>query len=233
VSELFPEAVVTERLHLVRETDEYVDLRERYESLADDALSDEEVQHAGFRPFEHLGDAREYVDVREAHWDDGNGVVYAIRPRDGEQGGGEAPRASDGRAVDDEESGDLAGEAELSMDWGERRGVISCYLREPYWGRGYSGERAAALLALAFERFDLDVVVTAHAVENENSRRAVEKYVERFGGERDGGIRNWGRLDGEPVDLVQYSITREDYDESGERPTVEFVDGRDDRRKSR
>lgn len=207
MSDLFPDVVVTDRLRLVRETDEYVDLRERYRSLDADTISDEEVEYAGVRTFEHLGDASEYVEVREDHWDDRKGVTYAIRPRADEDGAGE-----------------LAGEAELSMDWAQRAGHLSCYLRKPFWGRGYSGERAGALLALAFERFDLEVVRTCHAVANENSRRAVEKYVERFGGERTARTRNTGRLDGEPCDLVYYDVGRDAYAESGERPTVAFHD---------
>lgn len=207
MSDVFPEAVVTDRLRLVRETDEYVDLRERYGSLDADTISDEAVEYAGIRTFEHLGDAREYVERREDHWDDRKGVTYAIRPGPSEHGAGE-----------------LAGEAELSMDWTQRSGHLSCYLREPFWGRGYSGERAGALLALGFERFDLDVVRTCHAVGNENSRRAVEKYVERFGGDQTARTRNIGWLDGEPCDLVHYSITRESYEDSGEHPIVEFHD---------
>nr|WP_205254329.1 GNAT family N-acetyltransferase [Halorubellus sp. JP-L1] len=205
---MFPDVVRTDRLRLVRETDAYVDLAERYASLAADSVSDEEVEYAGVETFEHLGDAREYVERREDHWEERRGVVYGIRPRDGERGAGE-----------------LAGEAELSMDWPQRAGHLSCSLRKPFWGRGYSGERAAALIALAFERFDLEVVRTCHAVGNENSRRAVETYVERFGGERTARTRNEGRLDGEPCDLVWYTIPRRGYADSGERPPVAFRDG--------
>jgi RimJ/RimL family protein N-acetyltransferase len=96
-------------------------------------------------------------------------------------------------------------------------------LRERFWGRGYSGERAAALLALAFERLDLELVTVTHLVGNENSRRAIEKYVDRFDGRRVGCFRNQHVIDGEPKDIVRYEVAREDYAESGERPDCEFV----------
>lgn len=57
---------------------------------------------------------------------------------------------------------------------------------ETLLGRGYSGERAGALLELAFDRLDLATVAVSHLPDNENSKRAVEKYVERFGGRYEG-----------------------------------------------
>jgi len=57
-------------------------------------------------------------------------------------------------------------------------------------------------------------VTVTHLDANENSRRAVEKYVERFGGRREGTIRNQITLDGEPVDTVRYSISRAEYQAS-------------------
>ncbi len=54
------------------------------------------------------------------------------------------------------------------------------------------------------------VVVSTHALENEKSRRAIEHYVERFGGRREGRIRNDIVIDDEPRDSVGYSISREE-----------------------
>ena len=67
------------------------------------------------------------------------------------------------------------------------------------------------MLELAFDRLDLDIVTVSHDPDNENSRRAIERYVERFGGRREGRIRNDVRISGEVRDTVRYSISRAEY----------------------
>lgn len=215
MTELFPDEIRTERLRLVRESVAECDLGERYAAMSTAAVDDDELAYVPLEPFEHLRDAREFVAEREARMENGDAGTYVVRPREGEDGGG-----ADG-------AGEVAGEAELFAIWDERTAFMTFGLRKRFWGRGYSAERAAALLALAFERLDLELVTVTHLVGNENSRRAIEKYVERFGGERVGRYRNQHVIDGEPRDLLRYEITRADYEGSGERPDPEFVD-RDD-----
>ena len=81
-------------------------------------------------------------------------------------------------------------------------------------GRGYSGERAAALFEVAFERLDLDLVAVVAFVDNERSKRAIETYTEAYGGSRDGLLRNWRVQDGEPIDCVRYSVSRSAWEEN-------------------
>jgi ribosomal-protein-alanine N-acetyltransferase len=216
VSDVYPDEVRTERLRLVHESTAEADLDEYYDSLAADSLAPAETEYAMVDGVQHVGEVCEFVADRDDWWGDAKGATYAIRPREGEPG-----------------AGALAGEATCWTDWDTQFGHFSVSLRKRFWGRGYSGERAAAFVELAFEHLDLDAVGTAHAVANENSRRAVETYVERLGGRREARLRNYGALDGEPVDVVRYTISREEYDASGVRPAVEFVDDRDDRRTSR
>jgi RimJ/RimL family protein N-acetyltransferase len=206
VSELFPDEIATERLRFVKES-VADDLRERYESLSTDAVDDGELAYVPLEPFEHLQNAREYVGQREERMQTGDAGTYVVRPRDGEVGAGEP-----------------AGEAELFAIWDEQTAFMTFGLRKRFWGRGYSGERAAALLRLAFERLDLELVSVTHLVGNENSRRAIEKYVDRFDGRRVGRFRNQHVIDGEPRDLLRYEIAREAYAASGERADCEFVD---------
>jgi len=220
VSELFPDEIRTERLQLVRESVAECDLGERYASMSTDAIADGELAYVPLEPFEHLQDAREFVAQREGRMESGDAGTYVVRPRAGEDGGG-----ADG-------AGAVAGEAELFAIWDERTAFTTFGLRKRFWGRGYSAERAAALLALAFERLDLELVTVTHLVGNENSRRAIEKYVARFDGERVGRFRNQHVVDGEPRDLLRYEIAREDYEGSGERPDPEFVYERVDGRAS-
>jgi RimJ/RimL family protein N-acetyltransferase len=207
VSELFPDAIVTERLRLERESLAETDLGERYESMNRAAIDDDELAYVPVEAFEHLNDAREYVATREERMESGHAGTYVVRPREGEEGAGE-----------------IAGETEIFAHWEERRAFFTIGLRKRFWGRGYSGERAAAFVALAFERLDLDLVSVTHLSGNENSRRAIEGYVERFGGQCDGCFRNEYVLDGEPHDLYRYTVTRANYDASDARVDVEFVD---------
>jgi ribosomal-protein-alanine N-acetyltransferase len=196
---------------LERESVADADLGERYASMSTDAVDDDELAYVPIEPFEHLQEAREYVAQREDRMASGDAGTYVVRPRECEEGAGEP-----------------AGEAELFAIWDERTAFMTFGLRKRFWGRGYSGERAAALLRLAFERLDLDLVSVTHLVGNENSRRAIAKYVDRFGGERVGRFRNQHVIDGEPRDLLRYEISREDYERSGDRPDCEFVDDRGD-----
>jgi RimJ/RimL family protein N-acetyltransferase len=207
VSELFPDEIRTERLRLVRESVAECDLRERYESLSTAAVDEDELAYVPLEAFAHLQEAREFVAQREGRMQSGDAGTYVVRPREGEDGAGEP-----------------AGEAELFAIWNEQTAFMTFGLRKRFWGRGYSAERAGALLHLAFERLNLELVSVTHLIGNENSRRAIEKYVDRFGGEHVGRFRNQHVVDGEPSDLVRYEIPRTEYEASGERPDYEFVE---------
>jgi RimJ/RimL family protein N-acetyltransferase len=233
MTELFPDEILTDRLRLVKESVAEADLGERYAAMNEDAVADGELAYVPLEPFAHLKDAREYVASREDRMQSGDAGTYVVRPRECEERASEASRAADGRAGKARETGAPAGEAELFVVWERRSAFMNFGLRKRFWGRGYSGERAAAFVRLAFERLDLEVVLVSHIVANENSQRAIEKYVDRFGGRREARLRNQYVMDDEPHDVVQYSISREEYEESGDRPDVEFFEDRDDRRESR
>ena len=116
----------------------------------------------------------------------------------------------------------------ICESWDRRTGTLGTWLRKPFWGRGYSGERAAALLELAFGYLDLELVSAGYLSGNENSRRAIEKYVERFGGRYDGILRNWVPMDGAVRDLHRYTVTREQWErnrDAGPDVTIPSPDG--------
>jgi RimJ/RimL family protein N-acetyltransferase len=70
-------------------------------------------------------------------------------------------------------------------------------------------------MAHAFEHLDLEIVAVTHNRENEQSQRAIEKYIEAHGGQRDGIIRNGlAYQDGTVVDEVRYTVAKEEYAES-------------------
>nr|WP_247418439.1 GNAT family protein [Halomarina salina] len=205
---MFPETVETERLRLERLT--AGDLWDLYEYASTDAPDiDEVTEYINWNPHETPKETRDFLATVESQWADGDGATYAVRPRDGE------PLA-----------GEFGGTTGLGMEWNRRLGTLGLWLRKPLWGRGYSGERAGALLALAFERLDLDVVAVSHDPENDASRRAIEKYVDRFGGRKEGHLRNDLQFaDGSVRDSVRYSIASEEWREAvGEDRDVRFVD---------
>lgn len=73
---------------------------------------------------------------------------------------------------------------------GDTTGKPAIWLRKQFWRNGFSSERADAMLELAFERLDLDLVTIPVQDSNDRSRKAVEKYISAHGGQYDGVIRN-------------------------------------------
>jgi RimJ/RimL family protein N-acetyltransferase len=195
--ELFPSRVVTDRL-VFEPLHESVDLDEFYRicsGRADDGDFTDVTRHVTWSPHEHPKETREFLDTVAERFETGDGGEYAIRPREGEDGAGE-----------------IAGVTGIGADWDRRLATFGTWLRRPFWGRGYSGERAAAFLEVAVEHLDLAVVEVSHEPANEQSRRAIEKYVEAHGGRREGRLRNYtaGR-DGRITDQVRYTVAREEY----------------------
>jgi RimJ/RimL family protein N-acetyltransferase len=214
---LFPEAMRTPRLRFER-VDDAVDAFERYEwTRASREARDRETAFVTTNPDPHpKATAGSLADAGEA-FEDGERATWVVFLRPGE------PDA-DGDPV---EAGDRVhvGVAAIEPLWEKRRVHTSVELHRPYWGRGYAGERAAALLAVAFDRLDLEVASVAHFDGNENSKRQMEGWVDRYGGREDGYFRNWvPRDDGEsePWDLRAYSITAGDYRDAGGAPEVDL-----------
>lgn len=205
---MFPEHVETERLHL-RRFDAAVDLWEAYDFFDRGRVSEEAFEHLNFEPHDTPKETFDRMREGRDKWEDAEAATYAIYPTDEEDGGGE-----------------LAGRTSLTPQWEKRSAYFGIRLRKSYWGRGYSGERAAALAKVAFDRLDLEVVSAGHVPGNDRSRRAIEKYVDRFGGGKDGVLRNWLVDDGDVRDLHVYTITREQFERT--RPDdlgVEIHDG--------
>lgn len=213
---MFPERVETDRLVLERLCRDTVDLREYTTHVGpDNPHAAEQYRHLPRDPCATLGEAADRLDRFEQAWDDGERAEYAIRPRPGGQtGGSAAERASgDERGYEPgDEAGELAGTGGLIFDWDRRVARPAINLRKPFWGRGYAGERARALIRLAFDRLDLEVVEVPVAVGNERSRRAVERYVADLGGEHLGVFRNDGARPDGPVDRHRFAVTRAQFE---------------------
>lgn len=195
---MFPSEIETDRLRLVRLCRETVPARELYRWMGRGAPDVEEIsEYTIWDPHRTMKETHEYLVDVEEKWEERAQATYAIYPRSGEDGAGE-----------------FAGSANLDVGWEKRTGGLGVWLRKPFWGRGYSGERAAALMDLAFEGLDLELVGASYQDGNERSKQAVEKYVEAHGGQYDGILRNWIPKDDEVRDLHRYTISREQYRES-------------------
>ena len=192
----FPETIRTDRLRIERLCHDAVDLREYYRICSADDDIEAVTEYLSWDPHESIRETKAFVDMVERQWENGESAAYLLRPRDPEPGAGE-----------------IAGGTGMTVDWERGTGTLGVWLRKRFWGRGYSAERAAAFVEVAFEHLDLDLVAVSHYPDNEKSRRAIEKYVEAHGGRREGHFRNRGvDQDGEPFDEVRYSIAREEYE---------------------
>lgn len=193
---MFPATIETDRLVLDRLTMEH--LFECYEHTSVDAPHIEEItRHLNWSPHRSLKETRTFIESQQDAWEEGEGATYVVYPRETE-----------------ENAGEFGGTTGLGIDWSRRMGTFGLWLRKPLWGRGYSGERASALMELAFDRLDLDLVTINHHPDNDASERAIQKYVEAYGGRREGELRNHlVYQDGTVVDVVRYSITQSEYQE--------------------
>ncbi|WP_459191010.1 GNAT family N-acetyltransferase [Halosimplex sp. J119] len=202
MSDLFPERIETERLVLEAATTETLDPLEQYEYVREGAPHiDEITEYVTWTPHETPKETEEFLEQITERREQGEGASYVIRPRAGEDGAGE-----------------FAGFTGMSVDWDRQTATFGAWLRKRFWGRGYSGERAAAFMEVAFERLDLEAVVVTVFDGNEKSRKAVSRYIEAHGGHREGLLRNFQEsMDGSVADVHRFTVTREEYlDATGE-----------------
>lgn len=194
-AEFFPREVTTDRLRLVAAA-ETVDPFELYEHCREGAPHVAEVtRYLTWGPYATVNEAFEFLEICETDFEAGDAAHYAVYVDE-----------------DEPEPDEFAGMACLRPDWDRRLATLGTWFRKPFWGRGYSGERARALMEVAFDRLDLEVVaVTCHSG-NETSRRAIRKYVEVAGGHEEGLLRNHARYGDEVVDVYRFSVSHEEWE---------------------
>jgi len=194
---MFPERIETERLLLKRLSHENVDALTLYDCFAAGVADEEVFEHVPQDPWRTPKEAQDRIDDAEERWREGRAAEYVVRPKEGE-----------------ERAREIAGTTNLSCKWDRRTGRLGLILRKPFWGRSYSGERAAALMELAFDRLDLELATAGYQEGNEKSKRAIDKYVEVCGGQYDGVLRNWVPMGEEIDDLHRYTVTCEQWSEA-------------------
>lgn len=127
-------------------------------------------------------------------------------------------------AIYSPESMEFMGQATIEdVDWDLKRCSIGIWLRKEFWGYGVSQKRAEALLYTIFDDLGLELVEIRVVPENENSIKAVEKYLSEFGGQFNGVQRRATFTpEGEPHDLAMYSITQEEFFSDSKTPKSEL-----------
>lgn len=197
----YPDQIETDRLLLERLSNEHTD-REALASLTlTDSWQSEVTEYMPWFRFEDEEHVSKYIDHCEQQWEDREKANYTIRLKEGEP-----------------EAGELVGLTGYNTDWEAQVASTGIVLAKPFWGRGYSGERIAAILELAFERHEFSAYETEIAAVNEKSKRMAEKYVERFGGKHEGLLRHYSqRQGGEALDYHRFSILKGEYEAATQR----------------
>lgn len=163
--------------------------------------TDEEVFRHYSEPCYTLpGDIHDFVEQRRSQWEAGERFEYLV-----------------------EYEGELIGKTYLRSRPNMSSYVLGLWLQRDYWGNGFSGQRADALIHVAFHRLNAGLVTVGTVMENQKSRRAIEKYISRYGGAYYGNVPIPEAVyhDGidDPTAIVkhpEWAITAEDFETSEE-----------------
>jgi ribosomal-protein-alanine N-acetyltransferase len=101
----------------------------------------------------------------------------------------------------------LIGSIEIGNEVRNARGELGYWLGKAYWGQGYMTEAARRILQFAFEDLRLNRVYATHHANNLASGRVMQKIGMICEGTLRGHVIKWGQ----PVDLVMYSVLREEW----------------------
>ena len=194
LSSMFPGMFSTSRLSFERFCRRNISAKEVYDVISTDSPTIvEETKYLPWNPARTVHEAEERIDNFQTQWEDRSRAEWLIREEDGTD---ELP---------------FIGSTGIICQWEKDLALFAIWLRKPYWGQGYSGERADALLKIAFELLDFDVVGIPLHSENTKSYNAVGKYVERHGGRYEGVLRNHAGRYEEPADHHRFTISQKEY----------------------
>ena len=110
-------------------------------------------------------------------------------------------------AIELAEGGKMIGAIDLRLEHDHDKAEFGYVLNRGYWGKGYMTETLAAVMALCFDKLEVNRFEACHYVGNEGSGRVMEKC----GMKREGCMAQSVKIKGIFRDNVMYGITREDY----------------------
>jgi len=113
--------------------------------------------------------------------------------------------------------GKAVGVIGLQPDWPNRLGETETWVGRPYWGAGINTEAKVVMFDFAFGPMELRRIQSITHVDNVRSQRALEK----LGFKREGLLRRYRWIRGEPWDLYMYSLLPEEWLSS--RPPIYYA----------
>jgi ribosomal-protein-alanine N-acetyltransferase len=152
--------------------------------------SDREVtQFFSWGPYTDVSEAATYVRSLARKRDEGERLEFLIEhARDGVIG--------------------VTGLSEFSLR--DRRAVVGTWHGRRWWGTGANRGSKTLILALAFAGLGLERVTAWCGNDNGRSQRALEK----LGFVHEGVLRRWHVHQGEPKDVISYSMLRSEWEAS-------------------
>jgi len=201
---VFPRQIETERLRFERLSHETIDPFDLYEFVQRDDWQDEATEHMPWFRFQRLDQVAGFLDHAEEQWNSREKARYLLRVTD--------------------EGDQLIGLTAFGPEWETQRAGSGIVLAQQYWGNEYGLERVQVFIELTFERYGLDAFYTTCATDNDPSRRMIEKYVERYGGQHEGVLRQHSaRPSGTVTDQHRFTILRDEYEqETRATQTMQF-----------
>ncbi len=112
-------------------------------------------------------------------------------------------------ALEVKATGAFVGGAGLTLARQFDRAEAGYWLGQPYWGQGLMSEALAALLSYGFGPLGLNKIYATHIPENPASGQVMRKN----GMIKEGELRQHTKRDGLYHDLVQYRLTRAEYEQ--------------------
>ena len=103
--------------------------------------------------------------------------------------------------------GELFGAINLHLDLKNKVGIMGYWIGVPFWNNGYCTDAARKLVQYGFEHFPLNKVFALHLAVNPASGRVMQKC----GMQQEGLRRQHVIKDGVPMDIVEYSILRNEF----------------------
>ena len=197
----FPNEFTTERLRFVGPLRDYYQISEFHDFIMNGKSAEKMAKYNYYQSNEGLDKTIENWDYINDKWSNCEAAYYGIELLDEE-------------TMDDFEYS-FIGWGDLEFDWELGRAELGVSIHPEFWGRGFSGERAEALVDLAFWYDGINIVDVFPSPENKNSVSAVEKYVSKMGGERVGTVKNKYYIEGEGVkDAVVFQITEKQFEDN-------------------
>jgi RimJ/RimL family protein N-acetyltransferase len=199
----FPERIEADCLVFERFGHDNVDPFEFYTFVTKNEWQKNATEHMPWFRFQRLDEIVDFVDRAEQQWADCETARYLLRLQ---------------------ATGEIIGTTAYGPEWETRRAGSGIVLSQEYWGNEYGLERASAFIELTFETYDLDAYYGTCAAGNEPSRRMIEKYTQKYGGQYEGLLRHHSsRPDGNVTDQHRFTILRSEYEDAmAELDTMQF-----------